>query len=188
MRVKIRWALRALAFGLIAVVGYLAFLHVSGNFHVVSNGQVYRAAQMDGQALVRWHQQHGIASILNLRGENTGEDWYETERAVSERLGITHIDFRMSAQKELTQPEVEALMKIMQDAPKPMLIHCMAGADRTGLASAMYVAGIEKLGEDAAERQLSLTYGHVGLPWISKAWAMDRTWERIEPWLGFPGS
>ena len=53
---------------LAATVGYLAYLHASGNFHEVAPGKVYRAAQMDGQALVRWHREHGIASVLNLRG------------------------------------------------------------------------------------------------------------------------
>lgn len=186
--VLVRLSVRAALIVLVATIGYLAYLHASGNFHVVAPGKVYRAAQMDGQALVRWHREHGIASVLNLRGRNDGSDWYETERAVSDRLGIKHLDFRMSAQAELDQPEVEALLAVMRDAPKPMLIHCMGGADRTGLAAALYVAGLENGGEDAAERQLSLTYGHVGVPWLSKAWAMDTTWERIEPWLGFPGS
>lgn len=171
----------------IAIVGYLAFLQLSGNFHVVSDGQVYRAAQMDGQALARWSREHGIASVLNLRGSNAGADWYETERAVSDRLGLEHIDFRMSARKELTDPEVQALLAIMEAAPKPLLIHCMGGADRTGIAAALYVAGIEGRGEDAAERQLSLEYGHINLPW-AQAWAMNVTWERIEPWLGFHDS
>ena len=94
----------------------------------------------------------------------------------------------MSAQSELAQPEVERLLQVMRDAPKPLLIHCQGGADRTGLAAALYVAGIEGRDEEAAEAQLSLTYGHIGIPWLSKAWPMNVTWERIEPWLGFPES
>ena len=179
-----------LAIGIIlpVVVGYLAFLHLSGNFHEVSKGQVYRAAQMDGQALARWKREYGIASVLNLRGENTGADWYETELALTDHLDIQHIDFRMSASKELDKAQVMALIDIMKAAPKPMLIHCLGGADRTGLASALYVAGIEKGGEEAAEWQLSLAYGHIGIPWVSQAWAMDTTWEEMEAWLGFPNS
>lgn len=187
MKTKLKRGLLTVAMLLALPLGYLAWLNLSGNFHVVSPDKVYRAAQMDGQALARWKRVHGIASVLNLRGENDGADWYEAERAVSDRLGIAHIDFRMSASRELTDPEVRALLEIMRDAPKPMLIHCMAGADRTGIASALYVAGIEGRGEAAAETQLSLTYGHIALPW-SRAWAMDETWERIEPWLGFPDS
>lgn len=179
-----------LALGILAVatVCYLAFLHATGNFHEVSKGHVYRAAQMDGQALARWKREYQIASVLNLRGENAGADWYETELALTDRFGIEHIDFRMSASKELDEAQVRALLEVMKAAPKPMLIHCLGGADRTGLASALYVAGIERGGEEAAEWQLSLAFGHVGIPWISRAWAMDTTWEDMEPWLGFPDS
>lgn len=169
-------------------VCYLGFLHLSGNFHEVSNGQVYRAAQMDGQALARWKREYGIASVLNLRGENAGADWYETELALTNHLNIKHIDFRMSARKELDKEQVMALIEVMKAAPKPLLIHCLGGADRTGLASALYVAGVDKGGEEAAEWQLSLAYGHIGIPWISQAWPMDTTWEDMEAWLGFPNS
>jgi len=68
-----------------------------------------------------------------------------------------------------------------------MLIHCKAGADRTGLASAIYVAGVAKEGEMAAESQISLTYGHLSLFFIG-AYAMDRTFERLEPMFGFLNS
>lgn len=173
---------------LICTVGYLSYLQISGNFHPVSPGTVFRAAQMDGQKLARWKREHGIASILNLRGQNDGEDWYETERGVADRLGITHIDFPMSASTELTDTEVQALIEVMRGAPKPLLIHCRAGADRTGIAAALYLAGIEGRSEAVAEAHLSLAYGHIGLPWVSKAWAMNVTWERIEPWLGYPDS
>lgn len=183
------WKLAIAAIVLIMpVLIYLFALQATGNFHVVSEGKVYRAAQMDGQNLVRWQQEYGIASVLNLRGESIGSDWYETEKAVTEHLGVEHINFGMSASEELTDQEVQALLQVMRDAPKPLLIHCRAGADRTGIASALYVAGIDGGDEEAAERQLSLAYGHISLPWVSKAWAMDVTWERIEPWLGFPGS
>ncbi|MFD1795352.1 protein tyrosine phosphatase [Paracoccus aurantiacus] len=181
----IRRGLAVLGILLIGCIGYLAYLQLSGNFHEVSPGAVYRAAQMDGQKLVRWNRDHKIASVLNLRGQDDGTDWYETEKAVTDRLGIKHIDFRMSASSELTADEARKLIEIMRDAPKPMLIHCKSGADRTGLASALYVAGIDGGTEGEAERQLSAIYGHIGLPAVSAAYAMDKTWERMEPELGF---
>lgn len=177
-----------LAVTLALFVGYLAYLQVSGNFHAVVAGEVYRAAQMDGQRLVRWKRDYDIASVLNLRGENTGSDWYETERAVADRLGIQHLDFRMSAAHALKQDEVQALLQIMRDAPKPLLIHCAGGADRTGLASALYLAGVAGGTEDAAEWQLSPLFGHVSLGGLSSTWQMDVTWEMVEPLLGFGDS
>jgi protein tyrosine/serine phosphatase len=76
----------------------------------------------------------------------------------------------------------------MRDAPKPILIHCRSGADRTGLASALYLAAIAKTNEKTAEGQMSIFYGHLGLPIMSRAFAMDRTFEMMEPLLGFLNS
>jgi len=36
------------------------------------------------------------------------------------------------------------------------------------------------LDEARAEEQLSFYYGHVGIPVVSAAYAMDRSWEDIE--------
>ncbi|MGJ8544363.1 MAG: tyrosine-protein phosphatase [Sulfitobacter sp.] len=179
---------RMLLGAVLLLLGYLAYLQASGNFHEVSAGKVYRAGQMDGQALSRWKREQGIASILNLRGSAPGADWYETERIMAASLGIEHIDFKLSASEELDDAQVQALLEVMRNAPKPMLIHCMAGADRTGIASALYVAGVEGRSEEDAEWHLSIAYGHIGIPWLSNAWPMNVTWERIEPFLGYPES
>jgi len=71
----------------------------------------------------------------------------------------------------------------MKGAQKPILIHCREGADRTGLASALYLAAIKKAGEAVAEGQLSIRYGHISLPFIPE-YAMDRAFETLEPSLG----
>jgi len=108
----------------------------------------------------------------------------------AETLGIKHINFRMKAARELTNEQAFELIEVMRKAPKPLLIHCRAGADRTGLAAALYVAAISKGGEDAAEEQLSLRYGHLpAFPFFwTEAQAMYRTFERMEPLLGYPDS
>ena len=69
------------------------------------------------------------------------------------------------------------LVEFLRDAPKPLLIHCRAGSDRTGLACAIYVAARGGSYHDAQE-QLSLYYGH--FPYFgSKSMAMDITLERF---------
>lgn len=167
--------------------GYLGALQLTGNFHPVVPGSLYRSAQPTTADIAHYRKTYGIKTIINLRGENAGSPWYDAEIAEAKQLGIAHVDFGMSAGRELTRTEAADLVAILERAEKPVLIHCKAGADRSGLASALYVAAVAKLGEAAAEHQISIRYGHISLP-VSATYAMDRTFEALEPWLGFPDS
>ncbi|TAM99406.1 MAG: protein tyrosine phosphatase, partial [Rhizobiaceae bacterium] len=102
--------------------------------------------------------------------------------------GVTHIDFRMSARQILDLAQTAKLITIMKAAQKPILVHCDGGADRSGLVSAIYVGEIAHEGERAAEDQLSIRYGHIGIPYLAPAYAMDESWERLEPIFGFKNS
>lgn len=182
---------RKLAFcllGLLALIGigsgYYSYLQLTNNFHTVIAGEVYRSSQPSPQAIAKFEKNYGIKTILNLRGEADKSSWYDGEVKQAKALNIGHIDFAMSAAKELTPEKAERLIAIMRDAPKPLLIHCKAGADRTGLASALYLAAIAKQDERASESQMSIIYGHIPFS-ISRAFAMDRTFEKMEPLLGF---
>ena len=174
-------------FTLLIIGLYLLMLQVTNNFGVVSKGEVYRAGQINAKDLAEYTHKYNLRSVLNLRGENLKDGWYKSEVAESEKLGIKHIDFKMSAKKELTPEQVQNLIAVMRDAPKPLLIHCRAGSDRTGLAAALYLAAIKKDSEFNSELQLSLLYGHIPLWFIPEA-AMDRTLESAEPILGYSGS
>lgn len=179
------WAVGSVVLVLALVVGgYLGGLQLTGNFHPVVANEVYRSAQPTATDIARYQKTYGIKTIINLRGENTGSLWYDAEIAEAKQLGITHVDFRMSARQELSQAEAAELIGVLAQAEKPVLIHCKAGADRSGLAAALYVAAVAKLGEAAAEEQISIRYGHISLP-VSATYAMDRTFEALEPWLGF---
>lgn len=166
---------------------YLGVLQLTGNFHETIPGELYRSAQLRPGELAHYTQEYHIRSVLNLRGDNTNAPWYDTEVAEAKALGVKHLDFRMSAGRELTKDQAIELMAMMRDAPKPLLIHCRSGADRTGLAAALYMAGVAKRSEWASELQLWPIYGHLPLSFIS-AFAMNRTFESLEPYLGFPNS
>ena len=186
---KTRWVRRArwvlvpfLACGL-----YLGGLQLVNNFHESIPGVFYRSAQVSPAELVAYEKQYGIKSVINLRGDNHGTPWYDAELQTAELLGVEHMDFRMSAGRELTKGQALELIEMMRNAPKPMLVHCMSGADRTGLAAALYFAAIAKRSEWASERQLWPIYGHLPLRFID-AYAMNRTFESLEPYLGFGNS
>jgi protein tyrosine/serine phosphatase len=176
------------AAGVAALVGYLGWLHLSGNYHMVVAGELYRAAQVTPDSIARYQASDKIGSILNLRGASPGAEWYDAEVAASAQLGITHADFAMSASNEITTDEAGQLIDLMRSLPKPLLIHCRHGSDRTGLAAALYLAAVQGVDEEVAEQQLSLRYGHFAVPYLSDAYPMDQTWERMEPILGFKDS
>lgn len=161
---------------------YLGYLQISGNFSTVVAGEVYRSAQLTSDTIRFYAQERGIKSILNLRGRHVGSAWYDDEEKAAKDAGITLIDFAMSDKKELDEQRVKQLIELMRSAPKPLLIHCRAGADRTGLASALYIATITHQDKETAERQLSLYFGHLSLPFIPQ-YAMDRTFEAAESGL-----
>ncbi|PTM97279.1 fused DSP-PTPase phosphatase/NAD kinase-like protein [Mycoplana dimorpha] len=167
---------------LLSIGLYLGYLKLSGNFHEVIAGEFYRSGQPTAAQLADYANRYGIKTVINLRG-TSDDDWYSQEIAESKRLGIRHVDFRMSARNQLSPERSKALIAIMRNAQKPILVHCQAGSDRSGLASVMYLQQIAKADEQTAERQLSLIYGHIGLPFLGP-YAMDETWENLEKLFG----
>ncbi|MDK4713929.1 dual specificity protein phosphatase family protein [Rhizobium sp. CNPSo 4039] len=182
-----RGALVAAGAFLVAASGFYAHMLWTTNFHPVIAGELYRSSQPSATSIAEFQKQYGIKTIINLRGYNSGHHWYDTEVAEAKALNIDHIDFHMSSARELTQEQAAQLVEIMRNAPKPILIHCQAGADRTGLASALYLAAIAKTNEATAEGQMSIIYGHLPFS-FTRAYAMDRTFEKLEPWLGLSAS
>lgn len=169
-----------LGIGAAAVGFYLVGIQLTGNFATVVPGEVYRSNQPTASAIASYAGRYGIRTIINLRGRHEKEAWYEAEAATTKRLGIGLVDFPMVADQRLDAEDAAKLVAILKDAPRPILIHCRSGADRTGLASVIYLAKVAKVDEETAERQLSVRYGHIGIPLLSPTYAMDESWEALE--------
>lgn len=166
---------------------YLFAIQATGNFAEVVPGTLYRSNQPTALQVADYAERYGIKTIVNLRGSSEDAAWYKSEVAAAGALGIKHIDFKMSATKQLTPEEAHTLVTLLRDAPTPILIHCKSGADRTGLASVLYLNRIAGVDEDIAERQLSIRFGHFSIPFLSPTYAMDENWEMLEKVYGLSG-
>ncbi|ODR96717.1 hypothetical protein AUC69_14075 [Methyloceanibacter superfactus] len=178
---------RSLLF-VVAVSGvYALYMVATGNFHTVIAGELYRSARPSAEQIASWHERYGIKTILNLQGAHPEADWYREEEAAAKAHGIKLINYKLSAKRDVSAAQLEDLLALMSNAERPLLIHCRSGADRTGLVSAFYVAGIAGGSELYAEFQLTPYFGHFPFEFM-QFYAMDRSFEALEARLGFPDS
>ena len=141
-------------------------VYIGGNFHTVIDGELYRSAQPTAADIRKYQEKYGIKTIINMRGQRPGKDWYEDEIKTSTKLGIVHYDWAFSSTLKTPLTHMDHVMWLMKNAEKPILIHCMAGADRTGLGVAVYLYGIKNIpAKEAKNRALSVIYGYFPYLW-----------------------
>jgi len=154
----------SIALILMALIIY--FLFIRFNFHTVIKGQVYRSAQPSKQQLADLMKKYKIRSVINLRSLRVGDSRYQAEDRACRSLGLKLIHLPMSPKRFPSLIQLKQLVNVLQTTPKPVLIHCMAGADRTGLASATVLI-LHNYPIQVAEQQysvfhLALSFNSVG--------------------------
>jgi len=127
------------------------------NLWQISPG-VWRSNQPSPGRIAR-HARSGISTILNLRGASA-QSFYLFEVEACRRHGIDLVDLRLNA-RTLSPPAVYlALLDRFETLPRPFLMHCKSGADRAGLAAALYLIHMDGVPAARAAGQLSLRFVH----------------------------
>ena len=165
----------------IFAVFYLFFVREQGNFCAVTPGEAYRSAQLNRGEFMYFIRKYHLRSVINLRGAHPERSWYREELKACKAMGVEHYDVTLSASSDPGPGEQEKLINIFKNAPRPVLMHCMSGADRAGLASAMWKVLVDREPKSEAEKQLSIFFGH--LP-VGSTYAMDSFFARWEPGPG----
>lgn len=143
-----------------ATIEHMRYTYDPLNLHAVRDEVMYRSAQPTGDDLRMVAEAYGIKSIINLRGAQPGKDWYDEELAVSRELGLQQVDIRMSAGRLPHREDLLSLLDAFNDLPRPILVHCKGGADRTGEAVAVFVLDHLKWSKRKAAGQLHPYFGH----------------------------
>jgi hypothetical protein len=150
------------------------------NLHVVVAGRVYRCAQQTGAALEDIVRDHGIRTVVNLRGCCSPMGWYVEEARVCHRLGVSQEDVCLSAYRLPAVGEVRRLLEVLDRTEYPILLHCRRGADRTGLVSAMVLLLETDTPFGRARSQLGWRYGHLA---AGRPAVLDRFFDLYSEWL-----
>ncbi|MDX2016843.1 MAG: tyrosine-protein phosphatase [Planctomycetota bacterium] len=113
------------------------------NFGVVAEGKVYRSAELEPAALARVVRERGIRTIIDFRIDDP-EVVLRREQKTAEALGVERIVLPMEGDGQGNLNNYIQALRIMTDpARQPVLVHCAAGAQRTGCASGLYRIVVE---------------------------------------------
>jgi protein tyrosine/serine phosphatase len=109
------------------------------NFHWIREGEAARSSQAHFGGLKRLMLRHGLKAIINLRGENSDLSWWRYERRVCAAIGARHFDAMLDSRKLPTRAMLARLVDVLEESPRPLLLKCSGGQDRTGLGSALFL-------------------------------------------------
>src|SRR5476651_516837 len=109
------------------------------NFHWVVPGDAARAAQAWAGRLTGFLKKRGIRAIINLRGRNDDLSWWKNETRAAQKAGAAHFDAMLDSRKLPTKAMLADLIAAFDAAPKPFLLKCSGGQDRTSFAAAIYL-------------------------------------------------
>ncbi len=117
-------------------------LDILYNFHWVVPGEAGRAAQAYIGMLGAFLRGNQIAGLINLRGRNPKYSWWRNETKVCEALGVVHLDAMLDSRKLPTRAMLAGLFEAFDGVPKPFIVKCSGGQDRTKVWRRRFISSI----------------------------------------------
>lgn len=106
-------------------------------FSAVDPGRVYRCGEVTPDQLSRIAAEYDLRGVLSLLNPGVPESAAERERAL--KLGLRWNNVPLTGDGASTSADRDRIRAILRDETNlPLLIHCAAGVNRTGLAVGMY--------------------------------------------------
>jgi len=140
------------------LVDHAVFRAVWTNLAPVIPGKLYRSNHPTPAKLAAAVKQHGLKTLINLRGPRfCGSD--ALSRAAAHKLGLRHVDMAFESRGAPHKDRILRFAALYKTLQTPALMHCKSGADRAGLASGLAVMFEGGTAADAL-RQLSWRFGH----------------------------
>src|SRR5262245_21904248 len=121
----------------------------------VRDGVLYRSGQLSAKELESTVRKNDLRTVVNLRGKESGAQWYRDQSRVLRELNVRQIDLPIGSNAPDSEVVAE-LLDIYRTEPKPILVQSKwSYGGSAGVASGIYRAGIENESSTKARRELA---------------------------------
>ena len=127
------------------------------------DGEIYRSGQPSAEQLQQLTARYGIRTIIKL---NRGTD--------AAPAGVAVRQFPLDVLREPTPQQLSQIVEAIATSPKPLLIHCTHGEDRTGLIVALY--RVRQGGSPDAAFTDMMRHGFHPYRGVYAAWLRSQRW------------
>jgi protein tyrosine/serine phosphatase len=133
------------------------------NLHKISD-TLYRSAQPTAEGMQNL-KDLGVKTIINLRS-------FHSDRHEIGETGLAYEHIYMKPWHPEEKEVVRFLQIVANPDRTPALVHCMQGADRTGLMSAVYRVAIQGWTKEEALKEMK-----------AGGFGFHRTWDNLLEWF-----
>ena len=126
--------------------GWQWYIRHRANWGVVVNGEIFRSSQVSRFLIREKLETNKIAVIVSLLGKSKDDKDVDAEIQLAGELGIQFRQYPMDGDGIADPGQYTGALSAIIDAKqahKPVLVHCHAGAQRTGGVIAVYRLLIE---------------------------------------------
>ncbi len=157
------WAVRLVLFGAVVGAGawvwkqYLEDRLIPKRWGVVESGKIYRSGQLSAALVGEMLETHEIAVVVDLTAGQPGTPDQKEEAEQAEALGIERVLLPLGGDGTGDiRNYATAIARVHQaeQEGKPVLVHCAAGAQRTGGVIAAYRMLVQKKSPEFACREM----------------------------------
>jgi len=146
-----------IAFSILIWEEFLEDRLVAKRWGVVEPGKIYRSGQISSHLIEPMLRENKIEKVIALNGSDLKKPYLKTEVETARKLQIDHQVLHLIGDGTGdVEDYAEAVAEIMrcEKAGKPVLVHCAAGAQRTGGVVAAYRMLVQKKTPEEAYQEL----------------------------------